>query len=388
MEIINTKSVYEELKKRKSYLNKIINLAGSGNFEGFTPPSTLIGEFNYPNVSVGLMLTTDENAYLYDSPKYWVKTGYDVSKIFSIRTMLINAKERVNVKRPDEKLMQEISLATMAKTDLSVDLKLSKINIKPFTSNILAPHGISGDLSALKINENVRIEKPVEKIYYDKDLRALEGIEYLYKNGIDDNKISKILSVGAMGIKRKLVPTKWAITAVDDSLGKKLIEEIKTFDTGENSMIKSGTVLGNHFTFIFFQGKWSFELLETWNRDGNHILVGEGDYEFYDGRKEYVKNTAGAYYAIRLAVLEKLKSIKKQFSVLVVREITPEYFAPLGVWVVREGARKILEGDLEVAGDSASAISKAKSLLIYPSGLEKRSKLIYTAEKQKRLLDF
>jgi hypothetical protein len=51
---------------------------------------------------------------------------------------------------------------------------------------------------------------------------------------------------------------------------------------------------------------------------------------------------AGGYYAARLPVLEKLKSIRKQAAVFAIREITPDYWAPLGVWVVREAARNTL----------------------------------------------
>ena len=39
-------------------------------------------------------------------------------------------------------------------------------------------------------------------------------------------------------------------------------------------------------------------------------------------------------------MLEKLASLKRQSTVLVVRFITGEYACPLGVWVVREATRK------------------------------------------------
>ncbi|MCL4396895.1 hypothetical protein M1494_00935, partial [Candidatus Parvarchaeota archaeon] len=101
-----------------------------------------------------------------------------------------------------------------------------------------------------------KIDQRIEKIYYDKDMKAQDGIKFLYNSNIDENKISKILSVGAMGVKRKLVPTKWSITAVDDSLGKEEIEKIKEFKKGENYRIQSGQLLGNRFTFIFLKGPW------------------------------------------------------------------------------------------------------------------------------------
>ena len=34
------------------------------------------------------------------------------------------------------------------------------------------------------------------------------------------------------------------------------------------------------------------------------------DYENYYGRKEYASTTAGGYYTVRLAILEKLKEMK------------------------------------------------------------------------------
>ncbi|MCL4399600.1 hypothetical protein M1293_03820 [Candidatus Parvarchaeota archaeon] len=233
----------------------------------------------------------------------------------------------------------------------------------------------------------MKVEKHVEKVFYDKDLKAQDGIRFLYERGSDEDKISRILSVGGMGIKRKIVPTKWAITAVDDTLGKDMIATVRHIEKSDICALKTGIFLGNVFTFIFLAGEWSFELIEAWNRDGGEVMIGESDYELYCGRKEYVNNTAGAYYAIRLAVLEKLLKMKKQFSVIVVREITPEYFAPLGVWVVREGARKALEGEPEFFKDSESVINAAKRRLIYKDGL-KKSKILRLISTQTRLNSF
>lgn len=94
-----------------------------------------------------------------------------------------------------------------------------------------------------------------------------------------------------------------------------------------------------------FPEVWSYELFETYippNHSFNSGLRSTTDYESYKGRKNYAVNTAGGYYAVRLASLEKLKQIKKQASVLALRFITDEYSMPLGVWVTRESARKSL----------------------------------------------
>ncbi len=386
MKITNVNSVYSELVKNKKEINKILSYVKRGDINGFTPPSALVGEYNYPNVSVGVIFTEDNKANIYDAPKLWAAEDYKVSDIFSLRTKLVNASKNFNVNSVSTEELERIRLAIMSSDELNVEMKISKANLPKINTNDFYQHGVRASLEKFKINDDFKIDRRIEKIYYDKDLKAQEGFEYLYNLKVDENKISKILSVGAMGIKRKLVPTKWAITAVDDSLGKKEIEQVKTLRKGEQYKIKTGQFLGNRFTFIFFKGPWSFELIETWNRDTNNVFMGSGDYELYNGRKEYVRNTAGAYYAIRLAVLEKLIQMKEQYSILVVREILPEYFVPLGVWVVREGARKALEGEFITAQDLSSAISTAKSKILFPNGLEKRSKLISTLKNQTTLI--
>ena len=46
---------------------------------------------------------------------------------------------------------------------------------------------------------------------------------------------------------------------------------------------------------------------------------------------------------MRLGILEKLKAMKKQASVLALRFITDEYIMPLGVFVTREATRKAVK---------------------------------------------
>lgn len=374
MKIKNVSSIYEYIKRSKKIIDQIRVQASNGEINGFTPPSVLVGEFGYPKVSVGLMFTTDSNASIYDAPRYWSNIGYDVSKIFSMRSSLVNAKNTVNVNETT-KIAGNVILSVLSKNELSIDLKLEKLNISPYVSKFDMPSNISAVLRDMKITENVKMDKHVEKTYYDHDFKAFDAINYLYKNGVYEDKISKILSVGAIGVKRKIVPTKWSITAVDDSLGKNLIEEVKCYVTDDSFFAMTGGTLGNNFTIIFFHGPWSFELIEAWDR-GADTLIGEGDYELYSGRTKYVEHTAGAYYAVRLAVLEKLKSMKKQFSVVAIREITPEYFIPLGVWVVRESARKAVNGLCTNANDLKDLITKANSLSKYVHDIGNRSKLI------------
>ncbi|MHC1595043.1 MAG: Nre family DNA repair protein, partial [Methanotrichaceae archaeon] len=87
-----------------------------------------------------------------------------------------------------------------------------------------------------------------------------------------------------------------------------------------------------------------YELIEIWLprsvwSSGKTWIGADG--EGPGGKKGY-SHLAGGYYAARLALLERLAAMKRQGSVLMVREISESYWAPLGVWVVREAARAAL----------------------------------------------
>ena len=85
-------------------------------------------------------------------------------------------------------------------------------------------------------------------------------------------------------------------------------------------------------------------MVEAWydqNNNANKFFL-ESDYEDATGLDHYPR-IAGAYFAAKLGILEYLSSYRKRkCSVLVFREIRPEYLVPLGVWQIREGIREAL----------------------------------------------
>ena len=154
---------------------------------------------------------------------------------------------------------------------------------------------------------------------------------------------------------RKLVPTRWSITATDDILGKQLIERVKELPMSDAPQVFSSDLFGNYFHVLLMPRAWAFEMIEAWSEDG-HWQVGH-DLEHYAGRTNYADSITGAYYAARLSVLEHLvESARKQASVFVYREITEEYWAPLGVWVIREGVKNAMQSKGLVFEDIASAM--------------------------------
>ena len=159
-----------------------------------------------------------------------------------------------------------------------------------------------------------------------------------------------------LGIDRKLVPTKWSITATDDIISKSLMTQILDFDIIDSFNVFSFSHLGNLFSVILFPHRWLFEMQEAWH-DGKSIGFGN-DYEDAKGIS-HPPEIAGAYFAAKLAVAEYLFKKQKQAGILVLREIQPEYAIPVGVWQVREGVREAMKHQTILAENMDNAIELA-----------------------------
>ena len=308
--------------------------------------SPFVGRFGYPNVNVGIMAPPQEedDSWLYDAPKYWAVNNFEIPKIVDFRSSLLNSRYAINIRSANKmlELSQDVAMSS-APVDVEINLK-EKPKFRLNVDSAMAPYGPNAQLKSAKLESNPKIHTKVYKVFSDNDMKANDAMLYLYKNRFDENFLSRILSVGTLGLKknRKLVLTRWSITASDDIIGKSLTHEIKNYpETGYNAFF--GGYLGNYYLILMFPEIWGYELFETYipsNCSLSLNLKSTTDYENFYGRKNYAENTAGGYYSVRLAILEKLKEMKRQASVLALRFITDEYTMPLGVFVTREAARK------------------------------------------------
>lgn len=329
---------------RKEFVTKA-KQAVKEDFAG-SSPAPFVGRFGYPYINVGILSTVEvkEDAWLYDSPRYWAEHNFQIPELIDLRSSLVNSRFKVMIKDRNKFLdiSQEIGMASKP-VELELSLK-QKPRFKLNLSLDTAPHGPRAILKKAEITSNPKISYKVDKVVSDIDLKANDAMLYLYDHDFDENFLSRLLSVGNIGMKtqRKLVPTRWSITAVDDAIGKNLIKETKDFKESDYCAYFGG-YLGNYYLILFFPEVWSYELFETYAPSLSKTLQYTTDYESYEGRKKYAEATAGGYYAARLAILEKLKNTKKQASVLALRFITNEYFCPLGVWVVRQATRNAMK---------------------------------------------
>jgi hypothetical protein len=166
---------------------------------------------------------------------------------------------------------------------------------------------------------------------------AQDAVLKLYNSGIEISKIQKCLSIGMFGKKRKLVPTRWSITATDDIVSKSLVSEVLDYTQIDSHLVFAHEHLGNTYSILLFPHRWIFEMEEAWHTEKGQMGFG-ADSEDANGIDHY-PSIAGAYFAAKLGVAEYLKKKRRQAGVLVLREIRPEYAVPVGVWQVREAIR-------------------------------------------------
>jgi len=235
--------------------------------------------------------------------------------------------------------------------------------LKVLPSEFAPPVGPKAELLDFELTENPRIPRRTDYVVSD-ELKAGQAIMRLYSWGFDEYYIIRLLSVGLLGTDKRLVPTRWSITAVQDTIGKNLRREVIYYPLIKDYEVYFYRFLGNRYVILLMPESYAFELLEVWLRGS---LFGSDepsvihDYEDFRGRKEYVKETAGAYHAARLSVLEILRERKKQARVVVFREVTSEYYAPVGVWQIRLGVKKAMDnliGRFETLNEALDAIKR------------------------------
>ncbi|MHA1224888.1 MAG: Nre family DNA repair protein [Candidatus Heimdallarchaeaceae archaeon] len=364
--------------------------------ESFSPPSFFVGRVGYPVINTGPMLTVERiGSNMIDNPNNWARKTQE--EVVQMRVALLRTRSKIDIKRPlDSDIIQKSHELLLGKKAVDVEVELEKKIIpKIILDERVAPHGPIVPIKKLNIVENQSPINAIEKSYYDTDLLASEAVSYLGKEKIDETTITRVFSAGMLGRgkNRKLVPTRWSITAIDDMLSKNNIEKIKKFQELGEIQIFSNVFFGNHFVIILIPDVWSYEMIEVWFKGAymNPSLkdIGLQDWERYKGRTEYASNITGAYYAARLAISEYLLRIQRQAQAIVLREITNEYRFPLGVWVIRIGTREAFKKKPIVVQDIDSAFALLNKYFRYPVKYwMKKSKLYNFNKTQKKLLEF
>ena len=379
-----------------NYYLKSVPLMSSEDVAGVSPPSVFIGRIGYPYVYAGpLVPPVHEDTTLYDLPEQWF--GKSIDEIVGFRSLLIRGKHRVHVHKFNEagKILDQTRDLALAETSVETELNLAK---KPRGSITLdddvQPFGPSALIRDLHVG-NARYDHRIEKAYYDTDLFATGAVRDLYSRGVAVTKIQKAFSVGAFGLEknRRLVPTRWSITAVDDIISKHLVESVKSFAEINEFRVYESVYLDNVFEVLMMPAAWSYESMEAWypgtvwNPNGRNTAI-FSDWEDNDGRTTYAQ-IGGCYYSARLAVCEQLIRERRQATVVVLREARPGYIMPIGVWQVRENVRNAMRQKPFLFKTLADSLKHVSGRLEIPlQRWIRQSELLKRALFQKRITDF
>jgi hypothetical protein len=378
-----------------SYFKSAHLLQGT-DLDGACPPGVFVGRIGYPYVYAGpLVPPVHENTSQYDQPEAWF--GKSIEEIVGFRSLLVRGKHRVHVKKFEEsgKIMDQTIDLALSINPVDVELSLKK---KPSAALVLddqiQPFGPSAQLKKMQIS-NSRWDHHIQKAYFDDDLKASEAVTTLFQKGTIVTKIQRAFSVGAFGIKnhRRLVPTRWSITAVDSTISKDMMQKIKDFPEINEYRIYESRYLDNQFEVLMMPREWSYEAMEAWypgtawNPSRRNIFL-FSDWEGFDGRTTYA-SIGGCYYAARLSVGELLIKERRQASVIVLREAHPGYIMPVGVWQVRENVRNALRQNPLKYNTLPEALHRIGSQFQIPmkQWIEKSS-LLKKALFQKRITEY
>ncbi|ODS43121.1 MAG: hypothetical protein MSIBF_06500 [Candidatus Altiarchaeales archaeon IMC4] len=353
-------------------------------------PSIFVGWKNYPDVFTGPMAAlSPENAQVLDDPGKWYGAGF--ADIIRMRSLLVRTKIKQNV-RAKTKIIedsQEIALAVNP-TDVEIDFVKKPAYSLGF-STMSQPMGASGILKKLRLAENPKIPKGVDYVVSD-DLNSTDAVSKLRDMGFDVYYLTNVLASGVLGAdeRKKLVPTRWSITAIDDMLAKVLMERVRQYPQINEFMVYTNTYLENHFEVLLIPGNWEFEQFEAWAPKtlwtmANDQPVIQQDGEGFEGRTDYAINEGGGYYAGRFAAAEAMDRMGRQARVVIFREIYETYIMPVGVWEVRENVRHAFMNKPKKFAALDEALKDIGSRLRIPTDeYVKRSEVL----RQKRLSDY
>jgi len=296
------------LTKWHEGLSKYGNLFSSDSISGTSPSSVFVGSYNYPKVFVGPMVPPIHgDTSLLDSPEKW--KGKSLEEIVNFRLSLVRGIQKISIDQTDGRYIENLQEVTMSSKPIDSDLIFEKVTSPKISlDGESAPFGPIGEIKSAKFSSTSSV-KSIEKIFYDTDLKAQDAVLNLYNSGIEISKIQKCFSIGMLGQKRKLVPTKWSITATDDIISKSLADEVLDYILIDSCRVFSYAHLGNTFSVVLFPHRWIYEMVEAWYFNG--VLGFGSDYEDARGI-DHPPAIAGAYFAAKLGVLEYLSEQKIQ----------------------------------------------------------------------------
>ena len=337
-----TKNAYlEKLTERI----KMSSVDVGKDLDGSTPPSVFIGRWSYPKVYAGPMMVPQlGDTYIMDSPEQWIANNKSQEDIITYRMNLVRGKQLIDIKDVENPFVEKLQDISLASKSIDSEATFGSKPVGASFNEEITPHGPSAIIEKFDIDA-VRWDKQLEKSFYDTDLKARDAVMNLHNKDVPFSAMQKAFSVGAFGLKknRKLVPTRWSITACDSTIADSLLKEVRHYPIMDSHRVYEFSSLNNYYAIILTPTEWQYEWFEAFIK----VLGGEemmfSDYETNSNKTEY-SCVGGCYYSAKMAVLDKLAKLKLQSGVIILREAYSGY-VPLGVFNVRENIKFAMNGD-------------------------------------------
>jgi DNA repair protein NreA len=361
--------------------------------DGTSPPGVFVGRFGYPKVALGPLLSPQHGSTeLLDTPEEWV--GRSVQEVISFRTGLVRGTTRIRVTDAEQPipLLEEFQLLGIAGESVESEATFRRPPRGHLAlSDSTPPFGPSAPIEKFRLDVR-RVDPHLDRLSSDTHANARVAVGELYQRGVRVSRIQRAFSVGTLGRRgrRRLVPTRWSITAVDDLLSKQNLEHIRDLPELSEILLYRLTALDNRWVLAFLPGAYRYESIEAWypntmwNPNPTRIVM-MGDHEGFQGRTTYA-SIGGCYYAARLATSEALLRLGRQAGVVVLREVHPGEILPLGVWNVREHVRAALAAPPERLAGLPELSERIRAYFAIP--LERwlaTSAVLHEARTQRRL---
>ena len=202
------------------------------NLEGTTPPSVFIGRWSYPKVYAGPMMSTEMgDTSIMDSPESWIGQNKTQDEIIKYRMGLVRGKQLIKITDLENPFVEKLQDISLASKSIDSEATFGKRPRGSMLTEDSMPHGPSAVIEKFDIDA-VKWDRQLEKTFYDTDLKATEAVVNLHNKDVPFSAMQKAFSVGAIGTKnkRKLVPTRWSITACDSTLADEFLKEVRKFD--------------------------------------------------------------------------------------------------------------------------------------------------------------
>ena len=360
------------IKGKEAYLKKLTSsmyipsVEVGREMDGSTPPSVFIGSWNYPKVFAGPMIAPQHgDTVVMDRPESWIPEKKTQEDIIKFRLNLVRGKRQVKVTSLENRFVEKLQDISLASSSIESEAEFCHAPKGMSLSDEHTPFGPSAALERFDIG-SAKWDQNLEKAFYDDDLLAANAVHDLHESGVPFSSIQKAFSVGALGTKkrRRLVPTRWSITACDTALGKGMLEDVRNYDVIDCCQVREFASLNNYYAVLLLPTAWQYEWMEAFLRImGNEELI-FSDYETNGGKKGY-SQVGGCYYSCKMAVLEALAKERKQAGAIILREAYAGY-VPLGVFNVRENVRNAMSQPAQEFEDMKTALQHVSERLELP----------------------